>query len=74
MSLATSATATVTAKTGADQAMVATVLTQVTELNINFAKGVVSVVWGSPSRTTIIEGTNLATITVTAAGVVTLST
>ncbi len=74
MSLARSASATVTATTGPGQAMTAVPLTDVKSLVVDFEHSTVSLNCGDPVRTVTVEGANLATITVTVAGVIVVST
>jgi hypothetical protein len=58
-------TATVTAKTGPDQALTATVLSDVKGIDYQFDREVVGIRYGSPEKTVYIELANIATVTFT---------
>lgn len=70
-----SGTATITAKTGPDVALTAQVITNVTGLNIDFAKGIVNILNGDPTKNLCIQGSNLGTLTInTSTGAIAIST
>lgn len=71
----TSGTATVTAKTGPDQAMTAVVMNNVVGLDFQLDRGVVGIRQSSPPNITYIELSNLATATINlTTGAIVLST
>ena len=58
-------TATVTGKTGPDQALTAAVLASVKGIDFQFDRNVVGIRYGDPEKTIYVELANIATVTFT---------